>query len=292
MNAVSCGSDNQIHYLVKHGIVGALSGEMLCDSTMVSMALEGLERVLRVGEAKAGRNGKVHGRGAAINPYAALLSEARKARSLTFEMAMKSPAAVAASERTVCRQATRVWDEHFVTCAICQTSSSKAALNTKYCEECRGIVCSNCNCSVYHLSYQEKLWDDVSLTEETDKSKRKKKKKGQKKDKRANGKASEITSAVSGKVDDTQEASSSDDEYISEEKLAEVKDKLSTENCLEPQSSSSEDPPSLLAPSGGNDVSLNGEEFGDVQSDDEGVDLVDYLQATGSILAVAQKLGF
>lgn len=30
-------------------IVGALSGEMLCDSTMVTMALEGLERVLRVG---------------------------------------------------------------------------------------------------------------------------------------------------------------------------------------------------------------------------------------------------
>ena len=290
MNAVSCGSDNQIHYLVKHGIVGALSGEMLCDSTMVTMALEGLERVLRVGEAKAGRNGKMHGRGAAINPYAALLSEARKARSLTFEMAMKSPAAVAASERTVCRQATRVWDEHFVTCAICQTSSSKAALNTEYCEECRGIVCSNCDCSVYHLSYQEKVWDDVSLTEEADKSKRKKKKKRQKKDKRVNGKASETSSVVTGKVDETQDMSSSDDEYlIPEEKLTDKKDKSSSEELLDYRNSVSDNPPQV-----GQEVPIDNDGFEDEgpSDDDGGVDLVDYLQSTGSILALAQKLGF
>lgn len=266
---------------------------------MVTMALEGLERVLRVGEAKAGRNGKVHGRGAAVNPYAALLSEARKARSLTFEMAMKSPAAVAASERTVCRQATRVWDEHFVTCAICQTSSSKAALNTEYCEECRGIVCSNCDCSVYHLSYQEKVWDDVSLTEETGKGKRKKKKKRQKKDKRANGKASESNNAVSGKGEETQDVSSSDDEYlIPEERKANNMDKGSRDDSLEPRlSSPSDDPPALVTPpSAVKEVQSSSQEGcgGGEQSDDddEGLDLVDYLQSTGSILALAQKLGF
>lgn len=158
LNASSCGSDSQIHYLVKHGVVGALSGEMLCDSTMVTMALEGLERVLRVGESKAakGGGGAKHGRGAAalVNPYASLLSEARKARSLTFDVALRSSAAVVSSERAIGRQASRIWDEHFVTCAICHSSSAKASLTTHYCDECRGLVCSNCDCSVYHLSYQ------------------------------------------------------------------------------------------------------------------------------------------
>lgn len=265
---------------------------MLCDSTMVTMALEGLERVLRVGEAKAGRNGKVHGRGAAINPYAALLSEARKARSLTFEMAMKSPAAVAASERTVCRQATRVWDEHFVTCAICQTSSSKAALNTEYCEECRGIVCSNCDCSVYHLSYQEKVWDDVSLTEESDKNKRKKKKKRQKKDKRANGKVSESSSIVTGKADEIHDGSSSDEEYLPEDKQGGVGKTpeeglgLNNGNCPNDASQPPPVPPN-------NDLEKCGGGSEEAQDEDEeGDDLVDYLQSTGSILALAQKLGF
>jgi hypothetical protein len=133
---------------------------MLCDSTMVTMALEGLERVLRVGESRMPKTGKSTGRAAMVNPYAALLSEARRARSTSLEATIKS-SAVLASERQSGRQASRVWDQHFVTCAICQSSSAKTSPNTEYCEECRGVVCSNCDCSVYHLSYQEKMWDDV-----------------------------------------------------------------------------------------------------------------------------------
>jgi hypothetical protein len=49
LNATSCGSDLQIEYLVSEGCVGVL-GELLAETSMVMMALEGLERILQVGQ--------------------------------------------------------------------------------------------------------------------------------------------------------------------------------------------------------------------------------------------------
>ncbi|CAN0165483.1 unnamed protein product, partial [Discosporangium mesarthrocarpum] len=46
LNATSCGSDLQIEYLVQHGGMTVL-GELLKQSSMVMMALEGLERILQ-----------------------------------------------------------------------------------------------------------------------------------------------------------------------------------------------------------------------------------------------------
>lgn len=47
LNATSCGSDLQIEYLVQQGCI-AILGELLGETSMVMMALEGLERILQV----------------------------------------------------------------------------------------------------------------------------------------------------------------------------------------------------------------------------------------------------
>ncbi|CAM9762055.1 unnamed protein product, partial [Ectocarpus sp. 8 AP-2014] len=55
LNAASCGSDAQIEYLVSQGCVQILS-DLLGESSMVMMALEGIERVLSVGDLRVMRN--------------------------------------------------------------------------------------------------------------------------------------------------------------------------------------------------------------------------------------------
>lgn len=67
LNATSCGSDAQIDFLVKEGCVPVLC-ELLAESSMVVMALEGLERILQVGDDARGNGGS--------NPYAALMASA------------------------------------------------------------------------------------------------------------------------------------------------------------------------------------------------------------------------
>ena len=47
LNATSCGSDLQIEYLVRQGCVDVLA-DLLSETSMVMMALEGLERILQV----------------------------------------------------------------------------------------------------------------------------------------------------------------------------------------------------------------------------------------------------
>jgi len=51
LNATSCGSDDQVEQLVADGCVNVL-GVLLKEASMVMMALEGLERVLQVEEAR------------------------------------------------------------------------------------------------------------------------------------------------------------------------------------------------------------------------------------------------
>lgn len=107
LNATSCGSDAQIEYLVKEGCVTVL-GDLLGESNMVMMALEGLERILQVGGEEARRTG-------AANPYAAMLS-AEKIKELEEK---EHTSAV------IVKRAARIWKQHFVTCAICKHTFSK-----------------------------------------------------------------------------------------------------------------------------------------------------------------------
>jgi importin subunit alpha-6/7 len=105
LNATSCGSDQQIEYLVKEGCIRVL-GDLLGEANMVMMALEGLERILQVGDDEARRTG-------GANPYAAMLSATK-----IEELESHRSAAIA-------KRAQRIWKQHFVTCAICNHTFSK-----------------------------------------------------------------------------------------------------------------------------------------------------------------------
>lgn len=171
LNATSCGSDLQIEYLVKEGCVAVL-GELLSETSMVMMALEGLERILQVGDEEAKR---ITG----TNPYAALLSTSR-----IEELEAHKSSAIA-------KRASRIWKQHFVTCAICNSSYSKHSTEARFCDECKCHVCVNCNCTVFHLSYQEEFWKEMTDKEASQKQAaadskraRKKKKKNKLKDRK------------------------------------------------------------------------------------------------------------
>jgi len=139
LNATSCGSDYQIEYMVKHGCVAVLCG-LLCEPSMVMMALEGLERILQVGEDEAKRIG-------CSNPYAKLLST-NKLEELEHH-----------KSNAIAKRATRIWKQHFVLCAICNASYPKHSDEASFCVECKCHVCDKCNCSIFHLDYQQELWD-------------------------------------------------------------------------------------------------------------------------------------
>ncbi len=145
LNATSCGSDSQVEYLVKEGCIQVL-GDLLGEQNMVMMALEGLERILQVGDEEARRTG-------GANPYAGMLSSGK-----IEELEGHRQAGIA-------KRASRIWKQHFVTCAICQQNFSKQSPDVRFCDECKCYVCGACNCTVFHLSYQEELWNEMSVKE-------------------------------------------------------------------------------------------------------------------------------
>ncbi|TYZ59088.1 hypothetical protein PybrP1_007208 [[Pythium] brassicae (nom. inval.)] len=145
LNATSCGSDSQIEYLVNEGCIQIL-GNLLEETSMVMMALEGLERILQVGELEAKRTD-------APNPYASLMASANIETLVSHKSA------------TVAKRASRIWQQHFVTCAICMNPFSKHASDTFFCDECKCNVCKHCDCTVFHLKYQESLWQEETEKE-------------------------------------------------------------------------------------------------------------------------------
>merc|ERR1719469_5488 len=110
LNATSCGSDAQIEVLVAEGCVSVL-GVLLGEASMVMMALEGLERVLQVEEAKEmevslEENHDAASRGSLVS---ASLIEALKQHKNT----------------AVSKRAQKIWKQHFVSCALCRESFSR-----------------------------------------------------------------------------------------------------------------------------------------------------------------------
>ncbi len=138
------------------------------------MALEGLERVLQVGETDAQRLS--HG---GSNPYAQMISSER-----IKQLEKHKSSAIA-------KRASRVWKSHFETCAICGLSFNRHSPDTKFCCECRSVVCSSCDCSVFHLSYQEELWDKLEGKETSEKKAKTAAKKSKKAKRKAKAKAKE-----------------------------------------------------------------------------------------------------
>lgn len=62
------------------------------------------------------------------------------------------------------RRVTKLWGDHFVSCQLCHRSWPKNAATTRFCDECRCNVCSECNCEKFHLSYQLQLLEEPSST--------------------------------------------------------------------------------------------------------------------------------
>ncbi len=172
LNATSCGSDAQIGVLVSEGCVSVL-GLLMEETNMVTMALEGLERVLQVEEAREGtwrENQKLQ-----CIPVQDSRPPTPLVHPSLIEKALNKKNSVA-----VLKRAKKIWHDHFVECALCNMPYSKHRItDVKFCGECKCHVCSNCNCEIYHLSYQEELWatsENTKTTKQAKKSKNKKKK--------------------------------------------------------------------------------------------------------------------
>jgi hypothetical protein len=172
LNATSCGSDSQIEVLVDEGCVSVLS-VLLSEASMAMMALEGLERVLQVEEAREMMRREQIESGE-------IDDDDEKRTPTLVSAALIEKALEKHNSSAVTKRATRIWKQHFVSCALCHKSFSKhRTTDATFCEECKCHVCCNCDCKVYHLSYQEELW--AATEEKTEAKKNAKKSKNKKK---------------------------------------------------------------------------------------------------------------
>merc|ERR1711862_468171 len=168
LNATSCGSDSQIEFLVAEGCVSVL-GVLLGEASMVMMALEGLERVLQVEETKElARRASLEATEADICKPVPTPDSIEADNSSSQRGSVVSASLIEALEQhknsAVSKRAGKIWKQHFVNCALCRQSFSRhRSREVQFCKECKCHVCSNCDCEVYHLSYQEELW---AVTEE------------------------------------------------------------------------------------------------------------------------------
>ncbi len=185
LNATSCGSDKQISTLIEEGCVSVL-GVLLTEPNMVMMALEGVERVLQTEETQdsvdlGSKSEEELGQRPTILKCASLIKAVTESPN---------------NSSVVSKRAKYIWEQHFVSCALCHNNYSRCRiLNSHFCKECKCHVCSKCDCRVYHLSYQEELWaeDEQKAAESKNQKKSKKQKKKQKmKDKAAEKKKIDV----------------------------------------------------------------------------------------------------
>ena len=258
LNATSCGSDNQIEILVDEGCVAVL-GVLLSEASMVMMALEGLERVLQVEEAREMirregiENGEIEDNESTRTPTlvsAALIQKARESHN----------------NSAVTKRGDRIWKQHFVSCALCKKSYSKHRIeDATFCDECKCYVCSNCNCKVYHLSYQEELW--AASEEKTEQKKTSKKSKSKKKKEKLKQK----------KAQEDEQAQVAKD--VGGKKGPQGGKDASSDGADKPNPADEASEPNF-----------DSQEFEDDNNERANIDFVLYLQQTGSIIALAKLM--
>jgi len=190
LNATSCGNDTQISILIEEGCVSVL-GVLLTEPNMVMMALEGIERVLQTEEARDSED-LYHASEEELGQRPTIMKCASLIKTV---VAGGSPHGNASS--AVSKRARRIWDHHFVSCALCHNNYSRCRLrDSHFCNECKCHVCSKCDCRVYHLSYQEELWkEDEEKDKERGKAKKSKKAKKKQKAKERQQKLAEKKAA-------------------------------------------------------------------------------------------------
>jgi len=278
LNATSCGSDAQIDWLVQEGCVSVL-GVLLEEVSMVMMALEGLERVLQVEESHCRLLFACNQDSSSTNNPNTTISPQPLVPALLIERALDGGQSSAVTKR-----ASRIWNHHFVSCALCQRSFSKHFHETNFCEECKCHVCLGCNCQIYHLSYQEELWAATEETEHNNKNaqangakKKKKSRKAKKKEKKLQKEQEEAEAQKEEQQAQREEEERQLQQVIVEEEQEDVpKGTHSTANS----SSSSKDD---------ND---RRQKDGDIPPKERHppVDFVSYLQQTNSIIALAKLM--
>ena len=289
LNATSCGSDSQIEVLVDEGCVSVL-GVLLSEASMVMMSLEGLERILQVEETREMIRqdqidcGEIEDDEETRNPTIVSAELIEKARENHNSSA-------------VTKRADRIWKQHFVSCALCNKSYSKhPTSDATFCEECKCYVCSNCNCQVYHLSYQEELW--AASEEKTEKKKEAKKSKNKKKkeklkQKKAKQQQEEPTVEMGNAMKQPKGKTAEQSKASSMSYTSEKSDKnngsgkeFTTDNKRDSKgndSGSKNDGPESKT---GENMPDSSEE----QNQQPPVDFVLYLQQTGSIIALAKLM--
>ena len=100
-----------------------------------------------------------------------------------------------------------------INCCLCNDVFAKEKGETtlyRYCQECRGYICSKCNCESYHLSFQESLWSSIEEEERAEQEKEdirkaKNTKKNRKKRQKRRSKRKASLAAVPESRDDSQE---------------------------------------------------------------------------------------
>mmetsp|Transcript_10203 Transcript_10203/g.14639 ORF Transcript_10203/g.14639 Transcript_10203/m.14639 type:complete len:778 (-) Transcript_10203:83-2416(-) len=283
LNATSCGSDSQIEVLVDEDCVSVL-GVLLGEASMVMMALEGLERVLQVEEARETARRE------------ALDDDEEEATPTLVSASLIEKALDKHNSNAVTKRASRIWKQHFVSCALCHKSFSKhRTADATFCDECKCYVCSNCDCKIYHLSYQEELW--AKREDKTEQKKNAKKNKKAKRKQKQKQKKAELQSQNQDDVDidhgvdakDTNSNASSEEIHQNglstqkDEKEEKIQNLGQRENRLEKGIAI-------------DDSALNeglermpSKELEDTEQQPP-VDFVLYLQQTGSIIALAKLM--
>ncbi|KAL7554941.1 hypothetical protein ACHAWF_018504 [Thalassiosira exigua] len=323
LNATSCGNDDQIAVLVEEGCVSVL-GVLLAEPNMVMMALEGIERVLQTEEAQDSED-LYHRSEEELGQRPTIIRCAGLVKAVT-----ESPH----NSSAVAKRAKRIWDHHFVSCALCHNNYSRCRLrDSHFCNECKCHVCSNCDCRVYHLSYQEELWaEDEERAAETKKNKKSKKAKKKQKAKekaekkklesqaqaeaqqqqQSKGLASkkEDAPAMASKQGETSSSKAEDARKESPDEGQPTRKGKKAKKAAAARKTSSSSPSrgtiesdTVSLGGGGTEGNANGD--GDVSPRDEEeegseanssgggqppIDLVLYLQQTGSIIALAKLM--
>jgi hypothetical protein len=300
LNATSCGSDDQISTLIEEGCVSVL-GVLLTEPNMVMMALEGVERVLQTEEAQdsvdlGSKSEEELGQRPTILKCASLI------KAVT-----ESPH----NSSVVSKRAKYIWEQHFVSCALCHNNYSRCRiLNSHFCNECKCHVCSKCDCRVYHLSYQEELWaeDEQKAAESKNQKKSKKQKKKQKMKEKAAEKKKIDVQVISqppsqgfgpAKVVAAAAASKGNDSPTNTSK---ANNNASADSTIR-KTSSSPSPSRGTIESDGASVGVADDNTGDnaaggiavndscdTNNRQPPIDLVLYLQETGSIIALAKLM--
>ena len=145
---------------------------------MLVMAVEGLEKLLQVGDDSACRLANCT---KIDDPKCGPNTHASKMDLIKLEECEKHEAS------SISKRVGKMLKTHFVSCAICKERYPARTPNTKFCDECKCMVCAKCNCEVYHLSFQLAQWDGVDAEEkkkESSKVARNKKKRQKKKSKK------------------------------------------------------------------------------------------------------------